>query len=224
MELMSLVLLLIGTCSTPSSASVMKLDAGISDEFLVKQGTSADAVLISRLLNPENEKYFRGLVSRLRWQDETMPRGKKIVSSGLIEFVATNGAREGKIPADTLYAMHDAMEVIGERGDDADVKYLVDWITTAKYSDQIRCSVNSAGTAGVAERLRGGAVTGLGFSGKSSAMAALENMLKNPPAGVNNIRSFIGVVNRAISENQEISRDGDSVFFFKWKSSNPKGK
>lgn len=202
----------IASPSLGQTPTMGKADAGVSDTYLASLGTAAPSYLIARLRDPVNEKYYRGIVSRLKWGTMDEQRENQDIFKGLTDFIAINSSRAGEIPVATWLAMGDALEIIGQRGAGAGVGYLTEWVTTANYVKTIHCHTRTYDSKALAEELQRSAIVGLGFSGDQSASEVLHQLSANPPK-VHYPGSLRGVLNRAIAENAKIQKDGPEIFF-----------
>lgn len=192
--------------------SFEKLDAGVSDQYIVSLGTGADSFFSQRLSDPSAQKYLSATISHLRWKQDGSPRVNSEVSSALEQFVSSGIYHEGKISNELLESLSQALEVIGERGGPEAIAYLTDWATTDKFVRSVRCFGKGSSIEKTADRLRRHAVIGLGLSGSQQAMSTLQDLAKNPPKSIYP-GSMKGVLNRAMSENTAIRRDGEEAFF-----------
>ncbi len=179
----------------------------------VSLGTASDSFLLSRLDDEQYEKYSHGIVSYLRWKSNAEPREKKIIFDGLVKFVNKIIQRDAKISQGLENSVGDALvAAIGQRGGEAGVSYLADWVTTDKFVKRVQCRTAAENREKVADLLRRDAVIGLGFSGSKKALDILNGLAQNPPQTMYP-GSFRGVLNRAISENTSIQKDGEEKFF-----------
>lgn len=187
-------------------------DAGVSDEYLVTLGTAAAiSHLLTTLDDPKYEQYSEGILVRLKlYGDLSNPNIQ--VYEALRKFIELRSNCEGRVSERTNFTLGTALEVLGQRSGEKGVSYLIAWITSDENINRINCYDETADVATVRDRIRRSAVVGLGLSGKQSALAALLEIKATPPK-VRYLGSFIGVVDRAISENKIIQKNGVESFY-----------
>lgn len=192
--------------AVPVQASSMEPppDAGITNEELAELGPRAIPLLIGRLKDSAQEKYFDGLVHRLSVLSlEYGPNAE--LQDALQEFVETNSSRE-EVPFDTVLAMYDALRAMGYVGGEAGVDYLIDWVR-AGHQQKVKTTDTKGTVESTASILRDGAVLGLGFSGDPKAREFLEEQAEKKP-DVPYKGSFQGVVKSALKSNREVEKRG----------------
>ena len=223
-------LLILAGCISAAASPVALANQGISgkhetavpDSYLARLGTAAPTFLIERLQDPLNEKNYRGVVERLEWESKGMPREDQRIFTGLSRFIGRNMERDEVLP-DTEAAMDDAMMIIGSRGGEAGVNYLIEWVTTDKYIKSVRCHDRfTRDPEQFAVRLLKRGVRGLGLSGKPKALEVLKKLKADPPKIRYFNKSVENAIDFAISENLQIQKDGPEKYFFPAPSSNYK--
>jgi hypothetical protein len=196
--------LLIGAIPAQSNTRVPPPDAGITNEELAELGPRAIPLLIGRLKDPAQGKYYDGLVHRLSVVSlEYGPNAE--LQDALQEFVETNSSRE-EVPFDTVLAMYDALRAMGYVGGEAGVDYLIDWVR-AGHRQKVKITDTKGTVESTASILRDGAVFGLGYSGDPKAREFLEEQAEKKP-DVPYKGSFQGAVKAALESNREVEKRG----------------
>jgi len=198
--------LLIAAIPARSDQRAAPPDAGITNEELAELGPRAIPLLIGRLKDPAQEKYYDGLVHRLSVISlEYGPNAE--LQDALQEFVEINAGRE-EVPFDTVMAIYHALQAMGYVGGEAGVDYLIDWVR-AGHQQKVKATAENkkAKVEVIASELRDAAVLGLGFSGDPKAREFLEEQAEKKP-DVPYKGSFQGVVKAALKYNREVEKRG----------------
>jgi hypothetical protein len=186
-------------------------DAGVSDAYLIKAGTSAVSILSSRLDNPQNEPYFEGIISRLKTIDP-VENQRAEMTRALTRFAQRNSQRNGDV-GKTVFAICSALETIGMRGGDAGIDFLSDWLRTDKYAKTVRCYRGAAkNPEETKDLLFACAARGLGFSGHTRGLKTLSDAQQSPPKTMwpENLK---GAIQESIQMNKKIKKKGLSSVF-----------
>lgn len=197
-------MLLIGAIPAGAHEREPPPDAGITNEELAELGPRAIPLLIGRLKEPAQEKYYDGLVHRLSVISlESGPNPQ--LQLALQEFVETNSSRE-EVPSDTVLAMYHALRAMGYVGGKAGVDYLIDWVRVG-HQQKVKTTDTKGTVESTASILRDGAIFGLGYSGHPKAREFLEEQAENKP-DVPYKGSFQGAVKAALKSNREVEKRG----------------
>lgn len=173
-------------------------DAGVSEEELAKLGDRAVPLLIERLQDQKNEKYFSGIVQRLSataLSSGPDPRIQKAFEA----FVSSHSQRH-LVPFQTLMAMHNALRDMGHVGGAEAIGFLIGWVQTGHKKTRSRDAKGSVEEN--ASELRDAAILGLGLSGDPRGRKFLEDLSEKKPA-VPYRGSFMGAVKEALKYSKE---------------------
>jgi hypothetical protein len=196
--------LLIGIIPAIAHERAPPPDAGITNEELAELGPRAIPLLIGRLKDPAQEKYYDGLVHRLSVISiEYGPNAE--LQDALQEFVEVNAGRE-EVQFDTVMAIYHALKGMGYVGGEAGVDYLIDWVQ-AGHQQKVKTTDAKGTVESTASMLRDGAVLGLGLSGDPKAREFLEEQAVRKP-DVPYKGSFQGAINTALKYNREVEKRG----------------
>jgi len=116
MKTVLLFLTLLTINATAKAATYGPLhDTGVSEEYLVRLGTAAEADLLHRLDEPKNGKYFEGIISRLALIGD-LKKPNPGVTSRLRKFVDRQTECQNEVPEAKVFAVIAALKTIGQRG------------------------------------------------------------------------------------------------------------
>lgn len=151
-------------------------DAGVSDHYLISLGTSAESHLIAALNDRRKEPYYLGIILRLEtigYIDEPNAR----IFAALKNFIEKQVRRDKDI-GKTTEAVSRAFSVIGMRGGESGVDFLIAWVRIPAKINDVRCF-----RGGTVDQMRDqifrAAILGLGFTGSPRGSTALSELLAN---------------------------------------------
>lgn len=181
-------------------------DAGVTDAYLATLGPMAETDLLDRLDDPKKAKYAEGLIFRLRLHGDVKKPNKRIVDR-LKKYVERQAKLDGAVSKNQIFAIGSALEAIGQRGGDEGTEYLHKWVMDDVFLAAIKIYYPGGSADWTRDLMRQSAVLGLGLSGSNKSYQMLLEIQKNPPV-VSYKGNFMGVLDRAISENRKINKDG----------------
>lgn len=181
--------------------------AGISDEELADLGPdAAQEKLLSMLEDPRYEKNLDGILLRLQLGGDLSKPNASLTKS-LRQMLERHIPCKGDIGGASINLLSKSLEIIGQRGGEEGFIYLRGWLGPDGKATEFNCRSGKSDASVIRDRILRSIVTGLGLSGRSDAMALLRDLKKSPPP-VRFPGSFLGVVNRAISDNRTIQQKG----------------
>jgi hypothetical protein len=188
-------------------------DAGISNEQLEKLGRRADDELARRFSDPGNADVRAGLLIRMG-AFGNLKRPSPAILNSVKTFVEREvGDCKGHAGLDRTSTIGAALQIIGQRGGAAGLKYLEGWIYDPNVYGRIQCSALKPDDKETTQsELRRDALWGIGRNGTKASLDLLLRIAKDQPPD-KYPGSFVGVLNEAITENKLILKEGVDKHF-----------
>lgn len=137
---------------------------------------------------------------------------RPFIGKALRDFAEEQISRKGRVPPAAERALGDSLRTIGLVGGSEEARFLIRWIREDDFLARIS-SATFGDSAGEAKNsLRNAAIWGLGLSGEPDALAAMRQLIADPPSGPHT-RKMTGILRDAIEANQEIAAMGAERYF-----------
>lgn len=191
--------------------------------MLFQNGWAADAPPSQRDKKELSDAEARDLITKKGSDTERLSSIKDLshragnkkrpfIGKALRDFAEEQISRKGRVSPAAERALGDSLRTIGLVGGSEETRFLIRWIREDDFLARIS-SATFGDSAGEAKNsLRNAAIWGLGLSGDPDALAAMRQLMANPPSGPHT-RKMTGILRDAIEANQEISAIGAERYF-----------
>lgn len=137
---------------------------------------------------------------------------RPLIGRALRDFAEEQMSRKDKVSPAAERVLGDSLRTLGLVGGSEEARFLTRWIREDDFLARISTATFGESAGEAKNSLRNAAIWGLGLSGDSEALAAMRQLMANPPSGPH-ARKMTGILRDAIEANQEISAMGAEKYF-----------